>query len=107
MQSVGLSSSLLRMLHAQQQRAWHDVVTLDESQFCCRIDRESIRLHATVQCTRLMVTMVWNPTGFHVIGVFQMGANSTAAVMKEKEKEKDSGHSWSDEVNKPVRQVEN
>jgi hypothetical protein len=39
---VGLSLSLLRMLEIQEQRAWHDVVTLDEPWFYCSTDYESI-----------------------------------------------------------------
>jgi hypothetical protein len=36
------SSSLLRVLQVQQQRAWHDVIILDESWFYGRINDESI-----------------------------------------------------------------
>jgi hypothetical protein len=52
---------------------------------------------------KLMVTIVWNPSGFNLIGVFQVGANSTAAITEEKY----SSHSQNGNVNKPVTQVEN
>jgi hypothetical protein len=41
---VELSLSFLRILEVQEQKAWHDVVTLDESWFYCSTDHESIWL---------------------------------------------------------------
>jgi hypothetical protein len=74
---VELSLSLLQILEVQEQRAWHDVVTLDESWFYCCTDHESKwlplgekvpeRPHVTLQCEKLMITSAWNPSGFHLI----------------------------------------
>jgi hypothetical protein len=110
-QYVELSFSLLRILEVQEQRAWHDIVTLDESWFYSRTEHESIWLRpgekvpemtrAMVQCQKWMVTMVWNPTGFGQYALFRRGANSTAAITRVKY----SSHSQSGEVDKPAQQV--
>jgi hypothetical protein len=42
MQRVESSSSLLRMLEVQEQRAWQDIGTLDESRFYHSVEHESI-----------------------------------------------------------------
>jgi hypothetical protein len=55
------------MLQVQEQRAWHDIVTLGESWFCSSTDPE--RGHVSAQCKQVMVTIVWNPTGFHVMRI--------------------------------------
>jgi hypothetical protein len=71
------------MFQVQQQRAWHDIVTFDESWFYCITDNKLIWLrsgenvaeapHVTVQYKKLMVTIVWIPTGFQVIRVLPSG----------------------------------
>jgi hypothetical protein len=43
-QRVELSSSLLLMLEVQEQRTWHDIVTLDKPWFYSGTDHESIWL---------------------------------------------------------------
>jgi hypothetical protein len=67
------------MLQVQESRAWHDVVTLDESWLYCNTDHESIWLppgervpempRVTIQCKTLMVTIVCNPSGFHLLRI--------------------------------------
>jgi hypothetical protein len=80
---VKSSLSLRRIFEVQEQRAWHDVVTLDESWFYCATDYEPIGLppgeqvserpRVITQCKNLMVTIVWNPSGFHLIRVLPSG----------------------------------
>jgi hypothetical protein len=41
---VTLSTELLRLLEQQEGRAWHDLITLDESQFYFCTDHELIWL---------------------------------------------------------------
>jgi hypothetical protein len=67
---------LLQVLSMQSMRQWHDIVTLDESwlylfsQYDLMwtapgkivVDRE----RHTVQSLKFMLTVVWNPIGFHV-----------------------------------------
>jgi hypothetical protein len=67
------------MLEVEEQRAWHDIVTFDESWFYCSTGCESIwlppgekvpeRPRVTTQCNKLIVTIVRNPSGFHLIGI--------------------------------------
>jgi hypothetical protein len=69
------SQSLLRTLQDQQDRVWHNVVTMDESWFDDTTDHESIwfpadekvpeRERTTVQSKKPMVTIVWNLNGLH------------------------------------------
>jgi hypothetical protein len=71
------------MLKVQEQRARHNIVTLNESwsYYCTHYEsiwlrpgaKVSERTRVTVQREKLMVTMVWNPTGFHVICVLPKG----------------------------------
>jgi histone-lysine N-methyltransferase SETMAR len=59
----------------QKDRAWHDIVTLDESWFYFTTDQERIwlpegteapvRERITVQSRKTMMTIVWNPPGFY------------------------------------------
>jgi hypothetical protein len=88
---VTLSQELLPMLEQQKQRSWHDIVTLDDSWFYLNTDHELIWLHpdgeipererCTIQSEKVMLTIVWNPSGFHLINVLQKGSNSTRAFM--------------------------
>jgi hypothetical protein len=65
------------MLQFQKDRAWHDIVILDESWFYFTTDRERISLpegteapqreRITIQSRKMMTTIVWNPTGFYWI----------------------------------------
>jgi hypothetical protein len=89
---VELSLSLLRMLEIQEQRAWHDLITLDESWFYCNAYYELIwlppgekvleRPRDTVQGQRLMVTIVWNSSGFHLIRVLPSGCKFNSSCYR-------------------------
>jgi ABC-type uncharacterized transport system YnjBCD substrate-binding protein len=74
-----LSQELLSMLERQKQRSWHDIVTLDESWFYLNTNHELIwlqpdgeipeRERRTIHSENVMLTIVWNPSGFHLINV--------------------------------------
>jgi hypothetical protein len=76
---VTLSQELLPMLERQKQRSWHDIVTLNESWFYLNIGHGLIwlqpdgeipeRERGTIQSEKVMLTIVWNPSGFHLINV--------------------------------------
>jgi hypothetical protein len=78
-----LSHELLPMLEQQKQRSWHNIVTLDESWFCLDTDHELIwlqpdgeipeRERRTIQSEKVMLTIVWNHSGFHLINVVPKG----------------------------------
>lgn len=86
---VELSRQLLSMLEIQQVRSWHDIVTLDESWFYLCTDHEMIWLQSdekvpererpTIQSKKLMLTIVWNPNGFHLINVLSSGCKFNAS----------------------------
>jgi hypothetical protein len=69
----------------QEVRSWHDIVTLDESWFCLSIEHEIIWLQCgekvsereshVIQSKKLILTIVWNPSGFHLINVLSAGCN--------------------------------
>jgi hypothetical protein len=86
---VILSQELLSMLQRQKQRSWHDIVTLDESWFYLNTDHELIwlqpdgeipeRERRTIQSEKVMLTIVWNPSGFHLINVLTKWFKSNAS----------------------------
>jgi hypothetical protein len=69
-----LSFELFEMLQHQKDRAWHDIIMLNESWFYFTTNHERIwlpegteapkRERITVQSRKMMVMIVWNPTGF-------------------------------------------
>jgi hypothetical protein len=70
------------MPEVQEQRAWHDLVTLDESWFYCNPDYESIWLppgekvpeaacHDSMQ--KVDGVIVWNFSGFYLTSVLASG----------------------------------
>jgi histone-lysine N-methyltransferase SETMAR len=71
------------MLEVQRDRAWHDIGTLDEFWFCLSTDYEFVwlprddkvpeRERRTIQSKKFMLTIVWNPCGFHLIKVLEKG----------------------------------
>jgi hypothetical protein len=79
------------MLEVQRDRAWHDIVTLDESRFYLITDYgftwlprdekvlEKESTHNSIE--KFMLTIVWNPRGFHLIKVLENGRNSTPAII--------------------------
>jgi transposase len=71
------------MLQHQKDRAWYDIVTFDEFWFYFTTDHEPIWLPEgteapereciTIQSRKMMVTIVWNHTGFYRIVAFPKG----------------------------------
>jgi hypothetical protein len=77
---ANLSRRLLRMrmLEVERDRAWHDIVTLDESWFYLSTDYEFVWLPRDEKFpkendTQFMLMIVWNPRGFHLIKVPENG----------------------------------
>jgi hypothetical protein len=76
------------MFQHQKDRTWHDIVTLNESWLHVRTGYERIwlpdgiespeRERITVQSRRIMVTIVWNPTGFYRIVALPKGMKFNA-----------------------------
>jgi hypothetical protein len=85
---VNLSKRLLRILETHRDRAWHDMVTLDKSWFYLSRDYEFLwllrdekvpeRERHMIQSTEFMVTIVWNPRGFHLIKALEKGRKFNA-----------------------------
>jgi histone-lysine N-methyltransferase SETMAR len=82
------SAQLLALLQRQRRRSWHDIVTLDESWFYFHTDHETIwlprgatppdRERHTIQSKKIMVTIIWNPSGFYRICALPKGAKFNA-----------------------------
>jgi hypothetical protein len=85
---INLSRRLLRMLEVQHDQAWHDIVTLDECWFYLSMDYEFTwlpreekvpeRERCTIQSKKFMLTIVWNPRGFHLIKVLDKSSKFNA-----------------------------
>jgi hypothetical protein len=79
---------LLRVLSVQSTREWHDIVTMDES--CIYLFSEYDLMWTapgeivvdrewhTVQSPKFMVTVVWNPIGFHALKALPKGCKFNA-----------------------------
>jgi hypothetical protein len=77
------------MLEIQRVRRWAHIVTLDESWFYLSTDHEMTWLQSdekvpkrerhTIQSTKLMLVIVWNPCGYHVITVLPNGCKFNAS----------------------------
>jgi hypothetical protein len=77
---VNMAGELLRVLSIQGARQWHDLATLDESWFDLRSVDDLMwtapgeivpdRKRYNIQLPKFMVTIVWNPSGFHVVKAF-------------------------------------
>jgi hypothetical protein len=71
------------MLQGQDDRAWYDIVTQDESWFdymtvhewrwLSTHEKVPEKKRRTVQSKKLMLTVVWNPNLFHLIDVLPNG----------------------------------
>jgi hypothetical protein len=79
-----------RMLEVQRDRAWHDIVTLDESWFDLSTDYEFVWLprdeklpkeNDTQFNQKFMLTILWNPRVFHLIKVLENSRNFNAATI--------------------------
>jgi hypothetical protein len=76
------------MLKVQRDRAWYDIITLDESWFCLSTNYEFVwlprhkkvpgRERHTIQSTKFMFTIVCNSRGFHLIKVLEKGCKLNA-----------------------------
>jgi hypothetical protein len=73
---VQMAIELLQVLSVQRMQQWHDIVTLDES-WVYLFSEHHLMLMApgeivvdkerhTVQSPKFMLTVEWNPIGFHV-----------------------------------------
>jgi hypothetical protein len=78
-----MAIELLQVFSVQSTRRWHDIVTLDElwidlfskHDLTWTAPGESVvdRDRHTVQLPKFMLTIVWNPTGFHVPKILPKG----------------------------------
>jgi hypothetical protein len=76
-------TTIFLMLERQERRAWHNIVTLDESWSGLHADHELIwaqpdaeipeKERHTVQYQKVMFTIVWNPGDFHLINILPKG----------------------------------
>jgi hypothetical protein len=75
------------MLEVQRDRARHNIVAFDESWFYLSLDYEFVWLprdekspkeRHTIQSKRFMLTIIWNPRGFHLIKVLEKGCTFNA-----------------------------
>jgi hypothetical protein len=74
---VQMAIELLQVLSVQSTCQWHNIVTLDESWVCLFSEHDLMwtapgeivvdRKQHTVQSPKFMLTVVWNPIGFHVL----------------------------------------
>jgi histone-lysine N-methyltransferase SETMAR len=77
------------MLERQGRQSWHDIVTLDESWFYLHTYHELIwaqpdaeipeRERHTVQSQKVMLIIVWNPGGFHLVNILPNGFKFNAS----------------------------
>jgi hypothetical protein len=71
------------MLEVQRDRAWHNIITLDESWSYVSPDYEFVwlprdekvpeREQRTIQSRKFMLMIVWNPRGFYLMKVLEKG----------------------------------
>jgi hypothetical protein len=86
---VAPSRELLSMLHQEETRDWHNIITLDESWFYLCRDHELIwlapgemvpeRERHMIQSPKSMITVAWNTSGFHVLAALPKGAKFHAS----------------------------
>jgi hypothetical protein len=72
-----MAGELLRVFSVQGARQWHDMVALDDSWFSLRSEHDPVwtapgeivpyREQYAIRSPEFMVTLVWNPSGFHVV----------------------------------------
>jgi hypothetical protein len=85
---VQMTIELLQILSVQGTRQWHDIVTLDESWIYLFSEHDLMwtdpgeivvdRERYTVQSPKFMLTVVWNPIGFHVLKALPKGRKFNA-----------------------------
>jgi hypothetical protein len=74
---VQMAIELLQILSVQSTHQWHDIVNLDESLIYLFNDHDLMwtapgeivvdRKRHAVQSPKFILTVVWNPIGFHVL----------------------------------------
>jgi hypothetical protein len=85
---VQTAIELLQVLSKQSTPHWHDTVTLDESWIYLFSEHDMMwiapreivvdRERYTVQSPKFILTVVWNPIGFHVLKTLQKGRKFNA-----------------------------
>jgi hypothetical protein len=85
---VQIEIGLLQVLSVQSTRQWHDIVTLDESWIYLFSEHDVMwtapgeivvdRERHTVQSPNFMLTVMWNPIGFHVLKALPKGRKFNA-----------------------------
>jgi hypothetical protein len=78
-----MAIELLQVLSVQSTRQWHDIVTLDKSWIYLFSEHDLMwtapgetvvdRGRHAVQSPKFMLTVVWNPIGFHVLKTLLKG----------------------------------
>jgi hypothetical protein len=85
---VQMAIELLQVLSVQNTRQWHDIITLDESWIHLFSEHDLMwaapgeiivdRQRHTVQSPKFMLTVLWNPIGFHVLKALSKGRKFNA-----------------------------
>jgi hypothetical protein len=85
---VQMVIELLQVLSVQSTRQWHEIITLDESWIYLFSEHDLMwtapgeivvdRERHTVQSPQLMLTVVWNPIGLHVLKALPKGPKFNA-----------------------------
>jgi hypothetical protein len=85
---VLMAIELLQVLSVQSTPQWHGIVTLDESWIYLFSDHDLMwtapgeivvdRERHTVQSPKFMLTVVWNPIGFHILKALPKGRKFNA-----------------------------
>jgi hypothetical protein len=85
---IDWSIELLRCLESAQANEWQSIMTLDESWFYLWTIHETVWVQAGQQPPervkhmigdrKMMVTIVWNPQGFHFVDTFPKGQKFNA-----------------------------
>jgi hypothetical protein len=85
---VDMDSELLQVLAGQMTRHWHEILTLDQSWIYPYTEHEMMwvspgetvpdRERQTIQSPELMLTIVWNPSEFHIAKSLPKGTKFNA-----------------------------
>jgi hypothetical protein len=83
-----MAFELLQVLSVQSRQEWHDIVTLDESWVYLSSEHDLMwtapgeivvdRDRHTIQSPKFVLTIVWNPIGFHVLKALPKGRKLNA-----------------------------
>jgi hypothetical protein len=85
---IDRSIELLKRLESAQANKWQSIMTLDESWFYLWTSHETVWIQAGEQSPeivkhmirdrKMMVTIVWNPQGFHLVDALPKGQKFNA-----------------------------